>query len=462
MGRFALIQPERGFIVKRLYSIFLFLSISIICVLSQPFRSSALALPAGGLLIEEIMSLILTTANGSYVSSNDIFGNKSDPLDLEGFQAYLDYLNTQDINANVGDVVGSYVERAQYLQPGNQLIMSDDDFNKLVTFGQNHSFQYSENTDFVYSDEVYNNLIKNIRAFSGFQSSNENALKSYLQNHSGEPLFISVFSKGLYHYCYIYSGTPYLDVGNPFSYIRGIQSACYCYRYNNNVINWTLENYSFISLGNDGVDSLSGIDSIQPAIKTFQDTKIKNAIDLGFYNVLTRDRTLSQDGTIIGDVAITIPWASALREQIKVGNLEDIYGLIHVVPITGDVTKTLVYNPAISAYGYKVSEQAISIADMNYLIQGESDSYTMDLTQFFPFCIPFDVVDFCRQFQATPEAPSITFPFPYIANGGGVAYIEKTFDLSQFDNVAQLVRRLELVAFIVGLAFVTRNFFIRG
>ena len=86
----------------------------------------------------------------------------------------------------------------------------------------------------------------------------------------------------------------------------------------------------------------------------------------------------------------------------------------------------------------------------------------MDLTNFFPFCIPFDIYAFLQAFEAEPEAPSITYNFPYINASGNVAYIQQTFELSQFDGVAQLVRRLELVAFIIGLAFVTRSFFLRG
>lgn len=80
------------------------------------------------------------------------------------------------------------------------------------------------------------------------------------------------------------------------------------------------------------------------------------------------------------------------------------------------------------------------------------------LDDIFPFCIPFDIYHFCQALAAEPVAPS--FDVPFVIPG----IVDYTFhlDLEDFDQVAALLRTLELLLFCVGLAFVTRSMFIRG
>lgn len=86
-------------------------------------------------------------------------------------------------------------------------------------------------------------------------------------------------------------------------------------------------------------------------------------------------------------------------------------------------------------------------------VSDELSDYTLDLRDIFPFCIPFDLYDFFACLDAPPEAPVINWEI-YLP-GGGVCPI--TLDLSCFDEVAQLLRRLELLLFCIGLAFKTRD-----
>ena len=79
--------------------------------------------------------------------------------------------------------------------------------------------------------------------------------------------------------------------------------------------------------------------------------------------------------------------------------------------------------------------------------------YTFDLTKIFPFCIPFDLYDFLTCLDATPVAPVINWQ---IQLPGGSTY-PLTVDLSAFDSVAQLLRRLELLVFSIALAIKTRD-----
>lgn len=79
--------------------------------------------------------------------------------------------------------------------------------------------------------------------------------------------------------------------------------------------------------------------------------------------------------------------------------------------------------------------------------------YTFDLRNIFPFCIPFDLYDFFACLDAPPEAPVINWEL-YVPGGGAYPLI---IDLSVFDEVAELLRRLELLLFCIGLAFKTRD-----
>lgn len=86
-------------------------------------------------------------------------------------------------------------------------------------------------------------------------------------------------------------------------------------------------------------------------------------------------------------------------------------------------------------------------------VSSDIAGYTFDLKDIFPFCIPFDIYNFLKCLDAPPEAPVINWEL-YEPGGGAYPLI---IDLSVFDEVAQLLRRLELLLFCVGLAFKTRD-----
>lgn len=80
------------------------------------------------------------------------------------------------------------------------------------------------------------------------------------------------------------------------------------------------------------------------------------------------------------------------------------------------------------------------------------------LTSVFPFCIPFDVYALLSCLEADPQTPifNVNFVIP------GVINQQLTIDLTPFNSIAQIVRTLELLAFAVGLAMVTRDRFLRS
>lgn len=90
--------------------------------------------------------------------------------------------------------------------------------------------------------------------------------------------------------------------------------------------------------------------------------------------------------------------------------------------------------------------------------QEANDYQVTGLASVFPFCIPFDIYAFFECLAAEPVAPSFSWRF-YIP---GICDEQITIDLQEFDSAAMILRTMELLLFIVGLAFVTRDKFIRG
>lgn len=88
----------------------------------------------------------------------------------------------------------------------------------------------------------------------------------------------------------------------------------------------------------------------------------------------------------------------------------------------------------------------------------ENGMFLADLKNVFPFCIPFDLVDCFRLFNAEPETPRVEVPLHF-----GIVEKDYTFviDLKDFDGVAEICRSMFLILYIVGLVMATRPL-IRG
>ena len=111
-----------------------------------------------------------------------------------------------------------------------------------------------------------------------------------------------------------------------------------------------------------------------------------------------------------------------------------------VDPVTGTITNTEI------STGTVVTPSAIT-------------DYSIDLTSFFPFCLPFDIYAFFELLAADPETPHLEFDIelPFMQEPWHVV-----IDLSAWDSTALLARRLELLAFIIGLCVFTREKFLRS
>lgn len=189
---------------------------------------------------------------------------------------------------------------------------------------------------------------------------------------------------------------------------------------------------------------------------TFITSTYDREIAEGVYDVLTPGRVLTEEKDdidkriLVGDYTITIPKAKALSDVMDgvddgTKDIADILPLINVIPVDLATDTTITDSRPIT-------EAITDIPDLPL-----ASDYIVRLEEFFPFCIPFDIYNIFRLFNAEPEAPAVRWKFPNIDRSGTISYVEYDIDLSQFDTVAQWLRRFELIAFVVGLLAATRH-----
>lgn len=79
--------------------------------------------------------------------------------------------------------------------------------------------------------------------------------------------------------------------------------------------------------------------------------------------------------------------------------------------------------------------------------------YTFDLTEIFPFCLPFDLAHLVGKFQGSPTAPHWEIPFKL------EGFIDEVIvlDFEQFNGVARVFRLGEDIIFIACLIFISRK-----
>lgn len=153
-------------------------------------------------------------------------------------------------------------------------------------------------------------------------------------------------------------------------------------------------------------------------------------------------------GSLNGVLSLPVPWGLTLPQV-----LEGIEPLVLTDGLAGTTAIDLVPTADIAD---QIDQPATNadppISDL------PSDYTSPGLENVFPFCIPFDIFNLLSALAADPVAPAFAWRF-YVP---GICDENITVDLSPFDTVAQVVRTVELLAFIIGLAMVTRERFLRG
>lgn len=197
------------------------------------------------------------------------------------------------------------------------------------------------------------------------------------------------------------------------------------------------------------VDNLLSL--IQPYLGGIQQEKLLGGIN----KVLDNDLIDSPADVIFPDTIVLNP------DAVSNDRLEQILEKV----IAGEITWTDYWEavtstslPAVKSGDtvYELDNEGISEKEADLSPSSSAlDDYKLDLTKLFPFCIPFDIYNLLNCLCAEPEAPSFEWVIPLSAVG--LEDFKIKIDLKTWDSVAQLVRNMELLAFCIGLAFVTRN-----
>lgn len=200
------------------------------------------------------------------------------------------------------------------------------------------------------------------------------------------------------------------------------------------------------------------------------------AVSSGAWDIISKGRTWDGE-TVSGDVNIAIPEDIAgdiINVQEGTQTVSDVISIADSVAIPVDttadkaidypmdITETLDYADT-KADDITITDTDTVAPDYDGIKDSETSGkyYVKGLQSVFPFCIPFDVIDFLGCLSAPAQAPHFKIPIKYPTLKGMETY-EVDLDLSKFNDVAKIVRVCETLLFCVGLAVATRNLYIRG
>lgn len=173
----------------------------------------------------------------------------------------------------------------------------------------------------------------------------------------------------------------------------------------------------------------------------------KELIKAGVYVPITKSSVLSND-EVIGNTTITIPTnVGTVLDGVRDDTLPFPDALLNFGVIAVDKTDTVAVEKAIA--DVKAGTGAI-------------EDYKVNLVDFFPFCLPFDFYHCIALLNAEPQAPEFDFSLPVGYKDGEVIWEEYHISLDIFNPVAEVVRKFELLAFMLGLIVITRDKFIRS
>lgn len=153
-------------------------------------------------------------------------------------------------------------------------------------------------------------------------------------------------------------------------------------------------------------------------------------IDVNDYITGVRGAIESEDGT--ADVNITDSEGVESTQTMEIDQTTDI-------PVESETTAEMVNQGEVISTATPSTELA---------------DYTIDLRNYFPFCIPWDLYDMVTILVADPVAPHVQYPF--VIEPLNINYTID-LDFSQFDSVAAVLRTMELLAAGIGLALMTKR-----
>lgn len=230
------------------------------------------------------------------------------------------------------------------------------------------------------------------------------------------------------------------------------------------------------TLTDDDFYTTSGGETISQEIpKTEAENIIGGAIGMGLIGA-DAPLTIGADGTITAADGIPIDKLGEILEAIQSGSInldsiEDYLSLISTLVGNGNLTMTE-QQKILENIGTYTGATAKDIADIKKAIQSfvASDSlaitaeYDFDIKtpsgiiDKFPFSLPFDVYKVFNILSAPPLAPSFEIPFEM----KNIFSYSIDVDLSEYEDIAVIVRWFLYIIFVLGLILVTNKLIGRG
>lgn len=158
-----------------------------------------------------------------------------------------------------------------------------------------------------------------------------------------------------------------------------------------------------------------------------------------------------EDGAVISIPQEYVSGMEWVNEQDKAQELDKDTAL----PVSGSLAYPL---PAIQDPAVPADPQGPGGGSGDMKIDDDVKDYTLDFRKLFPFCIPFDIYKAVKLLDATPTAPVVHYKFYYKKSKSYTIDI----NLNKFNSVAAILRRMECLLFIIGLATATRRIYLRG
>lgn len=194
------------------------------------------------------------------------------------------------------------------------------------------------------------------------------------------------------------------------------------------------------------------------------DTNLQNLYDQGLEEIgkigeaqdAITDSIYDQTGALEGAIADNAGVVSGAIDQAvsdvnqglqtQTGALSGAIG-----QAVSDVTDAI--NTQTEALSETAAATAAATEDIADALEDESINWRkFDLRGLFPFCIPFDIYNMLQAFDAAPIAPHVQLPF--VIESIGFSYTID-LDFSGFDQVAAVMRQMELIVYGIALAWAT-------
>lgn len=199
---------------------------------------------------------------------------------------------------------------------------------------------------------------------------------------------------------------------------------------------------------------------LDPPAKTFPDLKLLDQSYINYGDILdvALPRYVGPNATVV-DGVVTYPGTWAIPNQYNpyAPNYKPI-PLPFPLPDVGTVDGTYVGDITTDTPWTNTTDKDIT-GKPDYIpptigdFLGDTDvPGKLNWKEYFPFCLPYDLIKFLGVLAAEPQTPKFSFDYDLFGYKGTV-----DIDLEEFNGVASVCRTMFNLVFIIGLIFITRK-----